>query len=319
MAPVVLTALFLGVAAAATGYIYVRVIRPRVEPRYEFALLAPMANEGPYIQEWLRWHILQGAEHFFLYDNDPEELDYEKFFGKEMLAYITVIPWKNVRKLWKITPQRLAYRHCMRRYARLCRWLAVVDIDEFVSPAPGSPHTRVVDVLRDLPPNIAWLEVMRWDFGYRPHEKRPDGDLMDNYLWRAAEPPKLYWKSVVNGSLAPLLDWNWSVHNPRWQWWLGWVAKRYWRVQRDDDKALRISHYYTKSLEEWDERSKRLKERARFNVSRARFQWGHERLDKYNEVHDDHALQVKARLEEARGDEVSDQQGKARASDSPAP
>ena len=86
-----------------------------------------MADEGPYIQEWIRWHLEQGAEHFYIYDNDRAELDYESFFSPELYPFVTVVPWKGVKKIFNITPQRRAYNHCTRNYARDCQWLAVVS------------------------------------------------------------------------------------------------------------------------------------------------------------------------------------------------
>ena len=37
---------------------------------YDLAVVAIMKNAGPYIKEWLDYHLLAGVEHFFIYDND---------------------------------------------------------------------------------------------------------------------------------------------------------------------------------------------------------------------------------------------------------
>ena len=42
---------------------------------YDLAVVAILKNEAPYVKEWLDYHLLAGADHFFLYDNEsPDNL-----------------------------------------------------------------------------------------------------------------------------------------------------------------------------------------------------------------------------------------------------
>lgn len=33
------------------------------------SICAVIKNEGPYLEEWIEFHRIQGVEHFYLYDN----------------------------------------------------------------------------------------------------------------------------------------------------------------------------------------------------------------------------------------------------------
>lgn len=39
----------------------------------DLAIVAIIKNEGQYIEEWLRYHIVAGVQKFFLYDNDSSD------------------------------------------------------------------------------------------------------------------------------------------------------------------------------------------------------------------------------------------------------
>ena len=275
-----------------------RIVLPD-EFEYELGMVCVMANEARYIREWLSWHRDQGVEHFFIYDNDPLESDCKEVFGESLLPHITVERWlgrKEKGLRGKLSPQRQAYNHSMENYAGLCRYVLVCDVDEFAMPAPGSSHERVIDVLRELPENIAWIEITRRDFGHRPHQKRPEGGVVDNYVWRSAMTPKYAMKSLINGALASHISWSNGVHRPRWKRFKWPLRQRGWVRRLDDERLLRINHYYTKSAEEWQERG-RFWEGKRFNKTNTpRSEWRGQPPEEYSEVKDDHALTIKARV-----------------------
>ena len=267
--------------------------------RYELGVVCAMANEAPYVKEWLSWHRDQGVEHFFIYDNDSWENDYEELFGKSLLPHITVQRWvgKKVGGIFgQSTPQRQAYNHAMKNFAGLCRYVLVCDLDEFAMPAPGSPHSRLIDVLKELPENAAWVEITRYDYGHRPHQTRPEGGVVDNYVWRCAIFPKNSLKSMIRGEIAGHLSWWRGVHRPRWKIWSWPLRGRGWVHHVDDERLIRINHYHTKSAEEWKERG-RFWESNRFNKgSGLRVAWREEPPPLYSEVEDDHAQIIKTKV-----------------------
>ena len=95
---------------------------------YDLAVVAIFKNEGRYLKEWLDYHLLAGVEHFYLYTNDSTD-NY-----KEVLApYIE----KNLVTLTDVPGKLMmypAYNDAIDKYRFDCRYMAFIDLDEFVYP-----------------------------------------------------------------------------------------------------------------------------------------------------------------------------------------
>lgn len=52
----------------------------RTQPKYYLAICAISKDEGPYLKEWVEWHLKQGVEKFYIYDNESTDCT------KEILA-----------------------------------------------------------------------------------------------------------------------------------------------------------------------------------------------------------------------------------------
>lgn len=185
----------------------------------------------------------------------------------------------------------------MRNYARLCRHVLVCDVDEFAMPAPGSPYGSLAEALRDVPENVAWVEIIRREFGHRPHETRPKGGVVENYVWRSATlPSQDVEKSVVNGAIADQLSWFRGVHRPRWKLWRWPLRNRGWVNLVDNERTLRVNHYYTKSAEEWKERGRSWDGNTFNRWNGSRVAWRDAPPESYSEVEEDHARVLKAKM-----------------------
>lgn len=105
-----------------------RMSRDKSTPKYYLAVCAIAKNEGPYFKEWIEWYLKQGVEKFYIYDNESTDCT------KEVLApYIesgvvdyTFFPGQK--------QQLAAYDDCFERHRLETRWLAVIDLDEFIVP-----------------------------------------------------------------------------------------------------------------------------------------------------------------------------------------
>ncbi|MCL2797815.1 MAG: glycosyltransferase family 2 protein [Firmicutes bacterium] len=40
--------------------------------KYDCSICLIIRDESEYLEEWLRWHIGQGVEHFYIYDHDSK-------------------------------------------------------------------------------------------------------------------------------------------------------------------------------------------------------------------------------------------------------
>src|SRR5215207_9176427 len=131
-------------------------------------------NEARYFEEWLEFHRLVGVERFFLYNNrsTDDHLDV-------LAPYIDegTVAWHD----WPMFPgQREAYQSCLEEHREDSRWIAYIDLDEFLfSPSDG----QVLDVLRELeqPPGVVVNSIY---YGTSHHETSPPGLAIENYTRR---------------------------------------------------------------------------------------------------------------------------------------
>ena len=146
--------------------------------RRPLAVCAIFQNEAAFLQEWIEFHRLVGVEHFFLYDNLSDDDS-----GKVLAPYcqagtVTLIPW-NVS--FEEFAQARAYNDCLQRFGAKFRWLAMLDVDEFLF-SPESPCLPAV--LQDYEdcPGI----VVNWQvYGTSGHVRDPGGLVTEHFLRRA--------------------------------------------------------------------------------------------------------------------------------------
>ena len=109
-------------------------MRQHIEPRKRACILATLRNEGPYILEWLAYHMSLGFEHFFLYTNDNEDGSDDLLAALVKLGHVTLIT-NDVRN---VRPQYKAYGHAFKALPHILdyEWALVIDGDEFLVLAP---------------------------------------------------------------------------------------------------------------------------------------------------------------------------------------
>ncbi len=154
----------------------------RTGKQYEVAIAAIFWNpEVPYLKEWIEYHKLIGVEHFYLYNN----IWWSDDSGPVLQPYIqqglvTVIPWKckpDHLGVWD-PGQRAAYNDALSRARNQAKWLAIIDIDEFIVPT-STNNLRVF--LQDFSQYPAVL--INWQcFGTSNFEYIPSNKLMTECL-----------------------------------------------------------------------------------------------------------------------------------------
>jgi hypothetical protein len=199
------------------------------------------------LQEWIEFHLLVGAERFFLYDNGSTDHHLEVLAPYIDEGIVEVQEWEPVPGLLP------AMDDCVRRHRHDSRWIAFLDVDEFLYSPSG---TSLPEVLREYErwPGVG---VMRYPFGTSGHEKRPPGLVIENYLRRATEVNKII-KSIVDPTRV---DHVIGAHHLRYldgQCAVDELERRLDPEKEGDMHAqsfsverLRINHYVTKSAEEF--------------------------------------------------------------------
>lgn len=230
------------------------------------SVLCISKNEGSYLKEWIEYHKLVGVERFYFYDNDSSDNT------KEVLE--PYIKAGNViyHEISGNSQQFPAYRDCIRKYARETRWLAIIDIDEFIVPIEKESISNFLKDYEKYPAvGINWV-----NFDSNGHETKPSehgGLVIANYTRIRSESKdslkgNQHIKSIVNPKDVITID---SPHYAVYMGGTGAVTENFDTVYGaftniHSSSKIQINHYYTKSREEYIQKCQ--KGRASSNLSK---------------------------------------------------
>lgn len=219
---------------------------------YEMAMVAIAKNEGPYIREWIEHHKLIGFTKFYLYDNESDDdtrLLLSPYIESGLVEY-TFFPGK-MRQLD-------AYNDAIERHKNECRWMAFLDVDEFIMPTvPFKPITEIVsDIVYNSGKGAVGLGINWVVYGSSNFKEKPQGFVMDNFLHRSE---KTHWscfmvKTICNPRMVAYYI---SPHYPLYKTGGYSVSesdgkRQYgWFHHNVTYKNVRINHYFTKSRQEY--------------------------------------------------------------------
>ena len=136
-----------------------------------------------YIDEWIRYHELAGVRHFYIYDNGSADSTAAKASAHHRQGtYVKVHPWKlNIDvEGWSLCPQVTAYVHAALFYGSRHRWMAFIDIDEFIVPRQHATAIEALDRLREHSNiSLSWSQ-----FGHCGHKSKPSEPCVFAYTQR---------------------------------------------------------------------------------------------------------------------------------------
>ncbi len=107
---------------------------------YEFAIATMFRDEAPYFKEWIEYHLMVGAEHFWLYDNLSQDNWQDVLDPYIKQGIVEVIPWSGAEvkventKEFPFTAQVNMVRDALRIAKGKAKWIAIIDVDEFIFP-----------------------------------------------------------------------------------------------------------------------------------------------------------------------------------------
>ncbi|MBR1646875.1 MAG: glycosyltransferase family 92 protein [Selenomonadaceae bacterium] len=225
---------------------------------YNLVVVAIFKDEAPYLREWLDYHLLAGVEHFYLYNNDSSD-DYEKILAPYVEAnLVTLIDWSG--KLMQMP----AYNDALNRYKFFCRYMAFIDLDEFIFPKTNQSIVEVVDEILSRDKTAAALGINWQIFGSNGHETADySKDVLERFTRRAPSDwhetgkkipmDNLYVKSVINPRRANFFG---SAHYANYFAGFYSVNENGEKFFGSDNspvtaKKIVVNHYYTKSREEF--------------------------------------------------------------------
>lgn len=168
---------------------------------YTLSVCAIFQNEAPYMKEWIEYHKIQGVEHFWLYNNNSSDEYLEVLDPYIKSGSVELIDWPHTPETndWKqfsFTIQPGAYRDGLERARNVSKWLALIDIDEFLVPLKDK---SIVCCLEERFKDEKGLYIRWLTFGTSHIEKVLPGELMIEKLLLCALPlHDIYRKSIVN-------------------------------------------------------------------------------------------------------------------------
>jgi hypothetical protein len=134
---------------------------------YELGILAMFRNEANYLKEWVEYHHMLGADHFLLY-NDRSDDHWAEVLEPYINSHLVeVIDWPYDRRKDEFIPlfptwQVMAYQDGLRRSKGNTKWLAFIDIDEFILP---QRNATILECLNQFFPTASAVYVCWRNFG----------------------------------------------------------------------------------------------------------------------------------------------------------
>jgi hypothetical protein len=226
---------------------------------HQLIVSAIFKNEAPFLHDWLLFHAGVGVDHFFLYNNESDD-DFLSVLRPWIdRGMVTLVDWPGQ------AVQMSAYNDCLRRARYRSRWIAFIDIDEYLF-SPSS--FRLPDALREYRGYSA-IFVYWHIFGSSGNVTRPTVPIIEACTLRfdltsPLPTPRrttgfpVQGKSIVN----PRLIRHMEIHFPK--------TKRRRTIvdeqrrpspkgsatkDRHSTDKLRINHYWSRSIEDLREKA----------------------------------------------------------------
>ena len=106
---------------------------------YQFSIVLIIQNEASYLEEWMEYHRMLGAEHFYIYDN--KSTDELKEFLTEYIdqGIVTYQYWTG--------GQMEAYQYAVDHYKFESKYIAIIDVDEFLIPTDKAASPLLEEIV----------------------------------------------------------------------------------------------------------------------------------------------------------------------------
>lgn len=110
---------------------------------WELAIAAVFQDEARWLAEWLEYHLLVGVQHFYLYNNFSTDNYLDVLQPYIERGDVELIEWPYVGGETYDAVQCAAYRDALSRAHNRVKWLAIIDLDEFLVPVKDDDLTSV--------------------------------------------------------------------------------------------------------------------------------------------------------------------------------
>jgi hypothetical protein len=219
---------------------------------YNIAICCIVKNEDAYLPEWIEYHRSIGVEKFFVYDNEstiPLNTTLNNYINK---GIVTVEPMPGK------VQQMLAYGKCLAENGNKCKWIAFIDIDEFIVPKNNTGN--LADFLMAYE-NYGGLGINWMVFGSNEQIEKPAGLQIQNFTKRTLKthPINTHIKSVVQPRHVSGVPGD--PHHFIYKKGMFCVNENFERIDgplvTHNSNKIQLNHYLLRSLAEYKEKISR--------------------------------------------------------------
>jgi Glycosyltransferase family 92 len=170
---------------------------------YNLSIAAIFQDEAPYFKEWIDYHKKIGVEHFWLYNNNSTDNYQEVLEPYIQAGTVTLIDWPSPVSQneefnhFCFAVQVGAYNHALSLAKGVSKWLALIDIDEFIVPMI---EKNLFVFLEKYYSNVSGLCVNWQTYGTSNVKKiKAQDSLLKKLVWKMKwdDPLNTYYKSIV--------------------------------------------------------------------------------------------------------------------------
>jgi len=246
-------------------------------------------DEHPFIKEWIHHHLLVGAEKIIIFDNESSpslRISLREYIEHGFVDLIEIQGQEQ---------QMAAYDQCLRDYEKKSKWIAFIDVDEFLIPKKSEDVRLILTDYEDFGGlGVHWVE-----FGSSGHLTRPRRKQLSSYTQRFPldYPKNMHIKSIVQpGRVKSSCDPHRFIYNEPWFC----VDENCFPLAESRGpftaKHIQLNHYYYRSHEDYCKKIERGRADRSDEAGRRRsdaFFW---QLDKAT-THDDFAQKFEKKSE----------------------
>lgn len=218
--------------------------------QYQLSVCSVFQNEAYYLREWIEFHKRVGVEHFWLYNNNSTDNYLEELLPYIEKGLVELIEWSTPdvfgQQAYNVA-QCAAFNDALAQARNKSKWLAAIDIDEFIIPVSGKSLPKV---LNSKFQTAAAIYINWMMYGTSGIEKCPKDELTKHLLYRAKT------TSPLNGMGKSIVRTRYAAHygNPHI---CSLINGKYFNGNGNVSqskggvfiKYLRINHYWCKDLD----------------------------------------------------------------------
>jgi hypothetical protein len=201
---------------------------------------ANVRDDNDYLQEWIDYHLSIGFDKIIIYDHLSKE-PVKSVYGAKVTVY-------RLERESLFIPEFI-HNYTLKYHPSF--WLAHFDVDEFIVLLE---HQKINDLLRNYEDHGA-LGIPWSMFGSSGHGTKPETNVKDSYLWRRPD-EKMWIKSIINTQFCTsIVDPHYGIYTR------SAVNEAFEKIEGpiadSPRKLIKLNHYFTRSLEEFERKIKR--------------------------------------------------------------